>query len=378
MATVKPVLCLNCGAQVKKNGYCSACSMPQSVLKKAYNTSDYYYNIGYDKAAARDLSGAIESLNMSLRYNKKNIMTRNLLGLIYYEMGETILALSHWVMSDNYQASDNIAAGYLKELKQDSSKLEEADFIAKKFNTALGYAANYDYDLALIQLKSVLGTNPHFVKGYLLLALIHIQDSNYEKARAVIRKVLSIDRANPLAIHYLREMGDSDDNIIKFRMESQRADGMTTDSDYLDRIAADVVDDEDILNNPRKKKIIISRKEQANVKSLDKEVRFVKYSGMYMLLGLILGILLMSFVVFPGKKRKLVRDNEAELDLYSEQLAVKNSSIKALNDQIERLNQELEDLYAEKKAAEDAKLPDYSNIQHGMSDEDIWNMLLDE
>ena len=29
-------------------------------------------------------------------------------------------------------------------------------------------------------------------------------------------------------------------------------------------------------------------------------------------------------------------------------------------------------------AAVDAKLPDYSNIQHGMSDEDIWNMLLDE
>lgn len=378
MATVKPVLCLHCGAQVKKNGYCSACNMPESVLKKAFNTSDYYYNIGYDKASARDLSGAIEALNTSLRYNKANIMTRNLLGLIYYEMGETVLALSHWVMSDNYQSADNLASKYLKEIKSDSSKLEEADVISKKFNTALSYAANYDYDLALIQLKSVLGTNPHFVKGYLLLALIHIQDSNYEKARTVIRKVLSIDRANPVAIHYLREMGDTDETIIRFRMESERAAGSTSDSDYLDQIAAGVVDDEDILNNPKKKKIIISRKEQANVKSFEKEVRFVKYSGMYMLLGMFLGIMLMMFVAMPSQRKKIRRENEAELEMYSEQLASKNSSIKALNDQIERLNEEIDELYAEKQAIEDAKLPDYSYIQSGMSEEDIWNMLLDE
>ena len=101
MATRRPVLCSNCGAQVRKSGYCSACYMHIKVLRKAYNTSNYYYNIGYDKAAARDLSGAIESLHMSLRYNKKNVMTRNLLGLIYYETGEVVMALSHWVMSVN-------------------------------------------------------------------------------------------------------------------------------------------------------------------------------------------------------------------------------------------------------------------------------------
>ena len=81
--TMRPVLCPHCGAQVRKNGYCSECYLPLSMLKKAQNTSNYYYNIGYDRASARDLSGAIESLLQALRYNKRNVPARNLLGLIY-------------------------------------------------------------------------------------------------------------------------------------------------------------------------------------------------------------------------------------------------------------------------------------------------------
>ena len=49
----------------------------------------------------RDLSGAIETLKVSLMINKYNINARNLLGLIYCEMGEVVEALSQWVMSKN-------------------------------------------------------------------------------------------------------------------------------------------------------------------------------------------------------------------------------------------------------------------------------------
>ena len=95
------------------------------MLKKAQNTSNYYYNIGYDRASARDLSGAIESLLQALRYNKRNVPARNLLGLIYYEMGEAVQAMSEWVMSINYQQENNLATKYLKELKKRSSPVGE-------------------------------------------------------------------------------------------------------------------------------------------------------------------------------------------------------------------------------------------------------------
>ena len=96
--------CLYCGEPVSQNGYCTSCKLSQAFLKRAFNTSNYHYNIGLEKARIHDLSGAIESLKTSLRYNKMNISCRNLLGLVYYEMGETVPALSQWVLSVNYQA----------------------------------------------------------------------------------------------------------------------------------------------------------------------------------------------------------------------------------------------------------------------------------
>lgn len=375
MATRRPVLCPNCGAQVRKSGYCSACHMHIKVLRKAYNTSNYYYNIGYDKAAARDLSGAIESLHMSLRYNKKNVMTRNLLGLIYYEMGEVVMALSHWVMSVNYQSSNNLASKYLKELRQDPTGLDNVDQIARKYNMALGYAQSGDYDLAILQLKSTLAANPHFVKGYLMLALLYINAGNYEKARVTLRRVLKIDKANTMAIHYLHEMGDSDENIIQMRMESVENDGLL-DDEYLEETIA--VTDEPGVGVAGHKNIfhdIFDRHKQSVVKTGEfGEISFAKYSGLYVIVGLVLGILLLFFAVVPYQKKKLRNENERLIKTYSEELAAKNATIIALNDEISQLNQQIEDIIAAENA-ENNPLPDYSSVEHGMSDTDIQNLI---
>lgn len=379
MATKRPVLCPNCGAQVRKNGYCSSCYMHIQVLRKAYNTSNYYYNIGYDKAVARDLSGAIESLNMSLRYNKRNIMTRNLIGLIYYEMGEVVTALSHWVMSVNYNSSNNMASRYLKELRQDPTQLDNVDQIARKYNMALGYIQSDDYDLAILQLKSSVSANPHFVKGYLLLALLYINAGNYEKARVTLRRVLKIDKANPLAIHYLHEMGDTDENIIQMRMESVENDGLL-DDEYMEESVA-TADTSTELSNGKIKQIfhdIITRHKNSVVKTGEfGEISFAKYSGLYVILGLVLGILMLFFVVVPYQKKKLREDNEYLVKTYSEELATKNSTIIALNDEIEQLNKQIADMISAENEATNP-LPDYSDLQHGMSETDIQNMIDNE
>lgn len=379
MATKRPVLCPNCGAQVRKNGYCSSCYMHIQVMRKAYNTSNYYYNIGYDKAVARDLSGAIESLNMSLRYNKRNIMTRNLIGLIYYEMGEVVTALSHWVMSVNYNSSNNMASRYLKELRQDPTQLDNVDQIARKYNMALGYIQSDDYDLAILQLKSSVSANPHFVKGYLLLALLYINAGNYEKARVTLRRVLKIDKANPLAIHYLHEMGDTDENIIQMRMESVENDGLL-DDEYMEESVA-TADTSTELSTGKIKQIfhdIITRHKNSVVKTGEfGEISFAKYSGLYVILGLVLGILMLFFVVVPYQKKKLREDNEYLVKTYSEELATKNSTIIALNDEIEQLNKQIADMISAENEATNP-LPDYSDLQHGMSETDIQNMIDNE
>ena len=373
--TMRPVLCPHCGAQVRKNGYCSECYLPLSMLKKAQNTSNYYYNIGYDRASARDLSGAIESLLQALRYNKRNVPARNLLGLIYYEMGEAVQAMSEWVMSINYQQENNLATKYLKELKKDPARLESVDQLARKFNMAIQYAHSEDYDLSILQLKSALSDNPHFVKGYLLLALLYIGTDNYEKARVTLRRVLKIDKANSLAVHYLREMGDTEENIIEMRKQNVDNDGLL-DDDYLEEIV--VTEDGRAPKKIEKKNLFqeIKAKKDTSVVRTGQfgQVSLAKYSGLYMLLGLVFGVLLFSFFILPGQKKKLRVENEQLIKTYSEELAGKNSTINSLSAEVDSLTKQIDTL--QNGAAQgETDLPDYSHVVSGMSDTDLQNMI---
>lgn len=372
---MRPVLCPHCGAQVRKNGYCSECYLPLSMLKKAQNTSNYYYNIGYDRASARDLSGAIESLLQALRYNKRNVPARNLLGLIYYEMGEAVQAMSEWVMSINYQQENNLATKYLKELKKDPARLESVDQLARKFNMAIQYAHSEDYDLSILQLKSALSDNPHFVKGYLLLALLYIGTDNYEKARVTLRRVLKIDKANSLAVHYLREMGDTEENIIEMRKQNVDNDGLL-DDDYLEEIV--VTEDGRAPKKIEKKNLFqeIKAKKDTSVVRTGQfgQVSLAKYSGLYMLLGLAFGVLLFSFFILPGQKKKLRVENEQLIKTYSEELAGKNSTINSLSAEVDSLTKQIDTLQNGATQGE-TDLPDYSNVVSGMSDTDLQNMI---
>lgn len=53
-----------------------------------------------------------------------NIEARNLLGLVYFEMGETVDALSEWVISKNLQPEKNIADAYIEAVQNSPSQLE--------------------------------------------------------------------------------------------------------------------------------------------------------------------------------------------------------------------------------------------------------------
>ena len=96
---------------------CPKCGADIRLYRKIIYASNQYYNLGLARAKARDLTGAAECLRTSLQLYKKNISARNLLGLVYYEMGEAVQAMSEWVMSINYQQENNLATKYLKELK---------------------------------------------------------------------------------------------------------------------------------------------------------------------------------------------------------------------------------------------------------------------
>ena len=105
--------CMYCGAELSDSAYCPVCGRDISVQRQAIVLSGIYYNEGLEKAEVRDLSGAILLLRQSLKFNKENIQARNLLGLVYFEMGEAVSALSEWVISRNLKPDHNLATRYI-------------------------------------------------------------------------------------------------------------------------------------------------------------------------------------------------------------------------------------------------------------------------
>lgn len=144
--------CINCGAFLTDTDldYCPHCGANVLIQKKVDYLSKLYYNQGLEKASIRDLSGAISCLKQSLAYDKRNIRARNLLGLVYFETGEVVAALSEWVISKNIQKNRNLASEYIARLQANQNKLETINESIKKYNNALAMCREGHEDMAAI------------------------------------------------------------------------------------------------------------------------------------------------------------------------------------------------------------------------------------
>lgn len=154
------------------------------VRKRNRQIANAYYNLGLKRAERRDLTGAVEALKKSLRFDKFHTDARNLLGLIYNEIGEVGAALAQWVISLNLQEHDNLAEEYLQRVHAGRGYLEVADQAAKKFNQALVYANNENEDLAVLLLMRMVAEMPNYVKAQELLAVLYIHHEDYTKAES--------------------------------------------------------------------------------------------------------------------------------------------------------------------------------------------------
>ena len=126
------------------------------------------------------MNGAIIALRQSLQYNRENIAARNLLGLVYYGIGEVAEALVEWIISKNLKPRDNIADSYIRNVQDSANELESINQAIKKYNQCLGYCKQNGEDLAIIQLKQVITSHPTFLKAHQLLALLYLYSDESE------------------------------------------------------------------------------------------------------------------------------------------------------------------------------------------------------
>lgn len=201
------MICPNCGSNMSdKRKRCERCGTELTLYKKVLRASNLYYNDGLARARVRDLSGAIIALRKSLDLNKLNSNARNLLGLIYYEMGETVAALSEWVISRHFQPMNNDADDYINKVQSNLTRLDSLNQAIKRYNTALGLARQGSDDLAIIQLKKVVSLNTNFIRAYQLLALLLMRTGERDKAKKYLQKAGKIDVTNTITLRYVQEL----------------------------------------------------------------------------------------------------------------------------------------------------------------------------
>lgn len=278
--------------------------------KRNRQVANGFYNLGLEKAKRRDLTGAVEYLKKSLRFDKYQMDARNLLGLVFYEMGETADALMQWVISMNLHPEDNPADGFLDKIQRKPGQLEKENQTLQAYNQALAYSKSKNEDLAVLQLNRAVEANPHFVKAQMLLALICMSQGDYVKAGKALLQVLQIDKNNAAAQQYMA--------IVKQNTGREEVEQKKLKNAYSHR----QMEEDDIIIPP-------AYKESSGWSSI-----------LNIIAGLVIGMAAMFFLVMPAITKSLNASHNQELISYSQKINELNQELDAVKDEYTSLDTE--------------------------------------
>lgn len=314
--------CYNCGCRLSEHDYCTNCGADVALYKRIMVTSNMYYNEGLEKAGVRDLTGAVSSLRQSLKFNKNNVEARNLLGLVFFEMGEVVSALTEWVISKNLRPQKNIADDYIDMIQNSASRLDVINQTIKKYNQALVYCNQGSKDLAVIQLKKVLSLNPRFIRAHQLLALLYIDIEQWERAKRELDKCCKIDINNTLTLRYLKEVEDMLDT------EEQGKGAQKKKNEEAVRYHSD----NEIIIQPRG----------------FKEPKNTGLSTLFNVgIGLVLGIASMFFLILPAAVNRERTKAQEEIRVIGDEMDVKTATIATMQQSIDDMTAENARLHEE-------------------------------
>ncbi len=334
--------CYNCGAKLTAAKRCKNCGADVRMYRRILMASNSFYNEGLERAKVRDLTGAADSLKVSLLYNKMNIDARNLLGLVYFEMGETVSALSEWVLSKNYKSRENAASHYLNEIQNNSSRLEAINQTIKKYNQALAYCRQDSRDLAIIQLKKVLSLNPKLVKGHQLLALLYMQEGKYDLANKALRNAAKVDANNTTTLRYQNE--------VKQKLQE---------------------------NNSKKKKKDDLISYQSGNDTIIMPANFKDNSAwqtiLNIVIGVALGIAITVFLLLPGIRQKSKSESNEALKAVNDTLSTKEQTISSLESKVKELTKEAKEAKQSSESVE-SKMTSYEQLLNSFASYAVGDM----
>lgn len=247
------------------------------------------------------------------------------MGLIYYEEGEIVDALSEWVISKHFQEDGNDADAYIDEVQANPSRLEMHNQTIKKYNSALFSAQHGDEDMAIIQLKKVVNNNPKFIRANQLLALLYMMEGgkdNRMRALRILKNIIKVDATNTTTLRYIRELSDLQPKLEQAAAAEKKEAGARKEAS---RAEADAY-----------KTITPYKEERPSV------LPFIN-----VLIGVIIGLAVMYFLILPNLRSNAFDDANEDFKKYSENQAAADSDAAILKNQNEVLQGRVDELESE-------------------------------
>ena len=309
--------CFKCGCVLTDAPYCANCGEDVTIYQRIIYLSNIHYNEGLKRAEIRDLSGAVTSLSKSLKYNKRNLEARNLLGLVYYEMGYLAEALTEWIISVNISPAENLASVYMKEVENDREQLDSMNQTKRKSNQCLQYMEAGSDDLAFIQLKKLIAEKPKLVDAYQLMGLLLIRRRQYASARQCLQRALSIDRGNLRAIYYNTELRQM--------------------NDFAGRSQAEERPEPETKVRREKNSVEYTRGNDTIIQPAGKAYHegFTMPSALNVVIGALIGAAIVWFLFVPAKIQAVRQETNDKILSFSDDLASKDAEIEDLNKQLQ-------------------------------------------
>jgi len=321
------MICYVCGNDVADEPICPYCGANVALYCKLIRLSNKYYNDGLTKAKVRNLTGAAESLLMSLDYDNSNVDARNLLGLVYYAMGELVPAMSEWAHSASFKPDNNLAVDYIDVLKHNLTQLKVFTGSIERYNHGLRFCLQNNLDTARIQLQKAVKDNPQFVKARLLLCLVYMCMEDWNRALLQVKSCLSIDSSNVTALRYLSEI-----------------QGQTGVDSGLRDIVPTRTRNEKYAPDAR---IIMSDQGEVVQPPPPREHSLLK-SVLFLTLGIALGLAVSFVLIQPARINSAKESQTQEIKKLGDEIVVKNTAIADLeqknvdlSDQIDKLRENL-------------------------------------
>ena len=311
--------------------------------KTACRLADLHFDRGLRAAHMRDLTTAARELRFCLSIRRDHPQARELLGLVYYEIGETAEALKQWILSQEILERGGNAARYIDDVQRDQARLRATENALVRYNRALTSCRAGHDDAAAVELRRALTQNPNLLAGWQLMALLELKRGRHAQAERMLRHAAKIDTGSALTQHLLQLLETERKGQEERRSSRVRVGWRKRD------------DDEGAIRTTRGRRSVVNN----NLFNIA--------------VGALIGILATWLIFAPARVRSVRSELNDRLVEYTNLSNEQKEQIGILQDRIEALQGEVADA-EEQSAASERRAASYNGLLRtykAYQDEDV-------